>query len=237
MAETLDELADFGNELECIPTLQGDEILEKLSRLRGDVLEEVQGVLTLTIEIQEFYETLVEQIDEKILQDPAIIDKLLASGKHIKELVHQNINLGHLSQAINRLTTTHDQLEQFIEPLRDVSQTLGEPASKHLTIGESGFIEFKTIIELVSMLNPSHWKYRNPLFDNEELDELLPQLHSEINNLRRLRDVVNGVFTLERLPAEEEVRQLQKSLAAGGPFKWFKRDLSLIHISEPTRPY
>ena len=224
VAGTLSELVDLGDQLGRMSALKGDEILEKLPYLRGNVLEEAQGFLTLTVEIQEGYATLAEQVDEEVLQDPALIDDLLVSGKQIGKLIRQDVRFEHLPQAMNRLATIRDQLEQFIEPLRNVSQILGEPAAEHLNLSKSGLLEFKTLIELVSTLPPSQWKYRDPLFDNEELDELLPQLCGEIDGLKKLRDSVYGVFSLEELPAEKEIRKLQNSLTSGGLFGWLKKD-------------
>ena len=139
-------------------------------------------------------------------------------------MVSHNIEIGYLAEAINRLNTIQDQLGQLNELLQGVLEALGEPAAKYLTISESGLTEFKTVIELVSSLNPSYWKFRNELFDNVELDELLQQLRKDVDELRDLHESVQGVFALDGMPTESEIRRLQNRLLTGGLFKWFKSD-------------
>lgn len=222
VADTLKELTNFLRELECIPALQGDEILEKLSVLRGNVLEKTQRYIKLFLDIQELYASLAKQVSPEILQDLTVVDQLLTGIEQLKQLVSHSIELKHLAEAIKRLQVVQDQLTQLDGPLRDIAEALGESAVKHLTVSESGLIEFKTVIELISTLKPAYWKHRNKLFDDEELDELLPQLRDEIDVLQNLRGLVYDIFALDELPSESEIYQLKNTLDTGGPFKWFK---------------
>lgn len=222
VAETLTEAQAFLDELERIPALKGDEILERLPVLRGDVLEKTQRYLKLFEDIQDLYAFLAKTTGSDILQDLSVMDQLLSGSEQLKQLVRRDVELGGLAKAINRLTAIEKQLTQLDEPLQGMLAALGESAAKHLTVSESGLTEFKTVIELIASLNPSYWKYRDELFDNEELDELLPQLRSEFEKLLGLRDTVKGVFTLEAVPDESEIRKLAGTLASGGVFRWFK---------------
>ena len=223
VAGTLEELTNFLGELEYIPALQGDEVLEKLSVLRGTVLEKTQCYIKLFQEIQELYASLAkQQVGPEILQDLTVVDQLLKGSKQLKQLVSHSIELGRLAEAIDRLRAIHDQLAQLDEPLQGVARALGKSAAKHLTVNKSGLTEFKTVIELISTLDPSYWKHRSELFDNEELDELLPQLRNEIDELQSLHDLIYDVFALDGLPSESEIQQLKDTLDTGGLFKWFK---------------
>jgi len=224
VAETLTEAQAFLDELEGIPALKGDEILERLPVLRGDVLEKTQRYLKLFEDIQDQYASLAKTTGPEMLQDLSVVDQLLSGSERLKRLVGRDVELGSLAEAINRLTAIEDQLAQLEEPLKGVLAALGEPATRHLSVSESGLTEFKTVIELIASLNPSYWKHRDELFDNEELDELLPQLRSDHEELQELHDAVHGAFALENVPDESDIRQLAATLAVGGMFRWFKGD-------------
>ncbi len=222
VAETLTDAQAFLGELESIPRLKGDEILERLPVLRGGVLDKTQRYLKLFEGIQDLYASLSKTIGPEVLQDLSVVDRLLSGSEQLKQLVGQSVELGDLAEAINRLSAIEDQLGQLDEPLQGVLSALGEPAAKHLSVSESGLTEFKTVIELIASLNPSHWKHRDELFDNEELDELLPQLRSELEGLLKVHESVHGFFSLENLPDENVIHQLAVTLASGGFFRWFK---------------
>jgi very-short-patch-repair endonuclease len=222
VADNVIEAQAFLGELECIPEPQGNEILKRLPILRGDVLEKTQRYLKLFENIQGQYASLAKTTGSEFLQDLTGVDQMLSSSEELKRLVRPDVELGNLAEAVNRLTAIEESMTQLDEPLQGVLAALGEPAAKHLTISESGLTEFKMVIELIASLNFSFWKHRDELFDNEELDELLPQLRSELEELKGLHDTVKRVFTLEALPEEVEIRRLAGTLASSGVFRWFK---------------
>lgn len=217
------EVHAFLAELRSIPVLKGDEIIESLPVLCGETLEETQSYLSLFDDIQSQYAILAKAVGSDAIQDLSIFNELNPISDQLKRLVGSDVKLGKLAVAIKRLAAIQEKLDQFVEPLNGVSSALGEAAIKHLTVSESGLDEFKKVIELVASLNPSYWKYRNVLFDNEELDELLPKLREDIEELIRLQNIINEAFFLDKIPDEDEIRQLGSILAAGGAFRWFKR--------------
>ena len=216
------DIQAFLADLEALPLLKGDEVLERLSVLRGEVLKKTQLYLKLFEDIQALYASLARTIGPKVLQDLSVVDELLSANEQLKQLVGRDVELGDLAEAINRLTAVQEQLSQLDEPLRGVLSALGESAAKHFTVSESGLAEFRTVIKLIASLNPSHWKYRDELFDNEELDELLPRLRADLEELQKLHDNVRWVFALDGISEENEIRRLGATLAGGGAFRWFK---------------
>ena len=222
VAETLPEAYAFLEELQSIPALRGDEILEILPVLRDEVLENTGNYLKLFEDIQSQYEILSKTIDLDILNDLTIVDQLLLGIKHLQQLVGREVKVCNLAEAITRLTTIKSELVQLEEPLQGVLLALGNPATKHLKISMSGLTEFKMVIEHIASLNLSYWKFRDELFDNEELDELLPQLRAELLELQNLHESLRGVFSLENVPTNSEIYQLKNALASGGILRWFK---------------
>ncbi|RLA39818.1 MAG: AAA family ATPase, partial [Gammaproteobacteria bacterium] len=138
VAETLTEADAFLNELESIEPLNGDEILDRLPILRGNVLDKAQRGLKLFESIQTLYATLAKVTGPGILQDLSVVDQLLTGSEQLKLLVGNGIELGALAEAINRLTAIEDQLTELNEPLEGIVSSLGEPGSRFLTLSESG---------------------------------------------------------------------------------------------------
>jgi very-short-patch-repair endonuclease len=222
VAAYLAQAQQLAAELQAIPILHGDELLDRLPLLRGDVLDKAKRYRKLFEDIQEQYAALAKTVAPEILSDLSVVDQLLTGSAQLKQLVGHQVELGGLAEAINRLTTIQDQLGELDEPLKGVISALGAPAAGLLTVSESGVSEFKAVVDLVAGLDPVHWKHRDELFDNDELDALLPQLKAELAVLRGLHTAVEGVFALDELPDEKAIRQLGATVQAGGMFKWFK---------------
>ncbi|MBW2737395.1 MAG: DUF4011 domain-containing protein [Deltaproteobacteria bacterium] len=222
IADSLNRISLLLANLERLPPLNGDELLDKLPLLRGEVLDKTRQYLKLFEDIQLLYATIEKKVGTEILQDLSVIDGFLAGSEHLRQLVAQTVELGALADAINRLTAIQEQLAELDEPLKEIQTAVGERAAKHLLPTEAGLSGFKTFVDLVAELNPSYWKLRDELFDNEELDELLPKLRQELEQLHALHDELQGVFSLDGLPRVDELHQLRETLNAGGAFRWFK---------------
>ncbi len=217
-------LADLAAELELLPPLVGDEVMEALPLLRGEVLEKTQRYLRQFVDIQNLYRLLVRKVPPEIVHDLSRMDEILPAGRKLKGIVRQNIRLGQLAKAVNHLSALHDQLKRLEEPLRIVADALEDSGRRHLVISRSGLAEFRSVVEVVSSLDPSGWQYRNEALDNDELDELLPLLHRDIERLKKMEKPLQQLFSLQTLPSENELRELMGTLATGGVLRWFKRD-------------
>jgi len=209
-------------DLERLPILNGDELLDRLPVLRGEVLRNAQGYLKLFEVIQSFNASLAKKVGPEVLQDLSMVDDFLAGSEQLRQLVGPTVKLGKLAEAINRLTSIQDQLTELDEPLKEIQGAVGDEVSRYLLLTEAGLSEFQIFVDLVADLEPPHWKLRDELFDNEELDELLPKLREELEQLRVLHDELQDVFSLDGLPSQKELWQLKKILDAGGAFRWFK---------------
>jgi hypothetical protein len=64
----------------------------------------------------------------------------------------------------------------WVHLLRDLAATVGRGGRS----SAAGLRELKIFVELVSSLPPAHWKFRDDLFDNDELDEALPRIRHEL---------------------------------------------------------
>lgn len=222
VADSLNGISLLLTELECLPVLKGDELLDRLPVLQGEVLNKTQQYSKLFEYIQSLYATLAKKIGPEVLQNLSVVDVFLEGSEKLRQLVGQAVDLGTLAEAINRLMAIQDQLAELDEPLKEIQAAVGEGAARHLLPTEVGLTEFNTFVNLVADLNPSNWKLRDELFDNDELDELLPKMRDDLEQLQILHDELQGVFSLDSLSSQDELQQLKGTLDAGGVFRWFK---------------
>ena len=150
IADSLTETLLFLDEVESIPALKGNEILDRIPILRGKILEKTQRYLMLFENIQDQYQSLSKNVGAEILQDLTVVDRFVSGSKQLKKLVSHDVKLGDLAEAIHRLTAVEDQLEQLADLLQGVSSAFGNQAARHLTISKAGLSEFETVIDLIT---------------------------------------------------------------------------------------
>jgi hypothetical protein len=225
----LDNIADSVNgislllaELESIPALKGNELLDRLPVLRDKALDNTWRYLKLFELIQSLYATLGKKLGADVLRDLSAADGFLVGIKQLHKLVSQSIKLGTLAKAINRLKSIQHQLTELEAPLKEIHSVMGEETAQYLLPTVAGLTEFKTFVSLVADLNPFYWNLRDELFDNDELDDLLPKLRHELEQLLVLHDELQNVYSLDGLPHQDKLRQLKEILDSGGAFHWFK---------------
>ena len=224
VAATLEGLISLHAELQLIPRLQGDERLDRLPVLRGERLEKARHYQALFIDMQDLYADLVDEGGAEALLQLEHADALVAASERLRNLVAGNVSLGRLAEAVGRLDAIQDQLQRLSEPLQGVARALGEVGSECLAPTRAGLEAFRTLIRMVSSLHPSGWRQRDPLFDDDELDELLPALRAELEALQIQREALREWFLMDDPPGDEEIWQLREVLSNGGLSGWLRSE-------------
>ena len=222
VAERVSELEDFLGQVQKIPSLRGDEKLDVLPDLRGEALAQSHRYLELFNQIREDSVWLSEVTNVEDLSELLAVESLLSASERLERLVGRNVEMGELSVALNRLSAVWMQIEDIAGPLGELTSALGKKVDSFFLPSECGLEAFRTFFRLSDRLPHAYWKKRNALFDNEELDSLLPALRPAIESLREQRDALQDVFQLDCLPDEHRIRQLAETLDTGGIFRWFK---------------
>ena len=223
-AKSVNTIHSVLEDLENFPPLHGDELLDRISILRGEALSKVQQYLKLFEDIQGLYLRLGGKIDPEILEDLSKIDDFLHGSHELASLVGKEIELTALAEAANRLSAIRSQLDQLNEPLEHIQSAIGREAAKHISATTAGLEELQIFIERVSDLPARYWKLIDPCFDSDELDELLPALRTDLSALHVLHDEIADYFRLDALPPAEELKQTRNILENGGLFHWLKSD-------------
>ncbi len=223
VADSLSVASALIQDIESIPSLKGDELLDRLDALRGKSLDEVQRYLELFEDIQRDLSSLEKKLGSDVLQDLPKVDSYLVSSEKFSQFVRGTVDIVTLENAIIKLLEIKKQLAELDESLKQVQVAVGDDAAKHLSLTEAGLTEFRDFIDLVISLDLKYWELRNERFLNEELDDLLPELHKELDQLRALHDELDGLFDLAKLTNQSKLlRQIRETINAGGIFCWFK---------------
>lgn len=222
VAKDAEGVRSFLADLAVIPDLHGDEMLASLPALRGKRLEDVLDQRKLFDAIQATFHKLGGVVDAGVLRDLSVATQIDAASARVADCVGASVTLGQLAQAVKDLALIDEDLDALRKPLQGLRDTLGDAAKKHLTFSASGLAECKTAIELIASLKLGCWEQRGALFDNDELDKLLPRLRKEVDSLNEIEHKLDGTFSIEQITDEHELRQLRDTLAAGGRMCWLK---------------
>lgn len=220
----ISEIVSFARDLNSIPSLCGNELLEKLPILQGDTLKAAERYLEIFEDTQGLYKVLSTIVSPEHLQNLSGVVQLLEGSQKLKKLVGQQITLGDLADTIRRLSAVELQIQQVKEPILEVVNVLGETSEQYFVLSQLGLAEFKVLLLLVASLNPTLWDLRSSHFDNDQLDSLLPSLRSDVERIREMANKLEHIYALDKVPSEECIQQLYGTLIAGGPFRWFKSD-------------
>lgn len=222
--DSVSGLAGLLSELERLPAPCGDELLDRLPVLRGNFLANTKRYLELFEGIQASYTALGQVVDHKVLHDLAQVDEIARGGERLQQLVEPGTGVTTLVTSATKLHAITERLAELEEPLTEIHGTVGTAAAELLQPTEAGLLELATFVDLIDRLGASQWKQRDDIFDSDELDDLLPALRQELEQIRALREKIGQVFNTNHLPSAQQIEHLAHTLAAGGMFSWLSGD-------------
>lgn len=218
----LGDLALLLEDLQRLPILKGDELLDTLPVLKGDVIEKLNRYLKLFDDIQSFYKSLSATVGREILQDLSAVNAFLEGNKQLQNLVGGEVDLATLTEAIKSTGKLAEQLNEIVKPVDEIIAEIGAEAGKHLGLHESGLKELKLFVETVAALKPVYWNIRSDIFDNDELDQVLPQIRLQLEKLHFLKTKIEETYSINGLPEPDVLQGLLLKIELGGFFRWFK---------------
>lgn len=120
------------------------------------------------------------------------------------------------------------EIHQNIQILTDELATLrnNTPASLHccFTLSHQGLSELQVLLKYISALPIDLWRYRDPIYENPDIDYYLDQLTQQLPTLIQLHKKLNPLFNLQNLPSIEKLKDLHKTIELGGFTKWLSSD-------------
>ncbi|MCI0422548.1 MAG: hypothetical protein L0312_25565, partial [Acidobacteria bacterium] len=223
--EALGDLQQLAEDLQRLPHLYGDERLDALPWLRGENLEDYRAHLALFREIQGLYQRLVESVTPGLLENLSLLDQLKVGCEGLRKLgISAATALSTLFRLLQRINGLQGKLQAIDGPTVELARRLSPVFQCVIAMHEQGLRELRQLMELTVALEPSLGKIRHERFDDEELDEALPQIQARITVLREQHDSLSSTFQADRLPPVSELKDIQTRLADMSLLRWLKRD-------------
>ena len=224
LPDTMEGLRNLHAELQSLLPLAGDELLARLPELRGDRLRLARKIQALFRDMQATLAELSQEVGAEALSHLEQVEEWLAASGRLRDLVAGDMDLGRLAEITGRLDALQQQLQALSEPMGWLAERLGEAGATHLGPTARGLENFRTLLRLIAQLPASGWRQRDALFDEDELDELLPRLRAALEDLRSRQETLRDLYLIDNLPTEDEIHQWRTALSNGGLLGWLRAD-------------
>lgn len=223
----------------CLPPLLGREPLEHIEEALQKVVTLTEAVASIA-QLHSVYREYGARITADVWSDPQALSGVKAALVRAKTVGLSNSKtIGFLLERFASLSGLSTRSERLTTRLRNVTERLPAELLPWLTPSPQGLAEIQAFSNLAKGL-PSHlWRYRDPVFDNPDIDELLEQITCHLKPMVSLHAKVNGAFELSNLPEASQLISAQEVLATGGLFKWFSPTWratrkSILDLTRPT---
>jgi very-short-patch-repair endonuclease len=210
--------------LKSIPDPNGDELLDLLPALRGDHLSKAKDYLIFLETARGLLEKLKQYNFSGVnscYDDP---ESLILIKKKILRLVGEDVSFSELCNVRKKLKDAMEDLVSITQVFDGVAVAIKNISGVEITMSGSGLNEFKAVIEMVSELDPALWSKRDDIFDNEELDQILPRLKADLLSIHSLQKEIKDSFATDSLPPVSDLRKMAIKLADKSIFRWFKSE-------------
>tara|TARA_R110002110_G_scaffold158656_2_gene356156 strand:+ start:5964 stop:11330 length:5367 start_codon:yes stop_codon:yes gene_type:complete len=215
------ELRQLAVDIPKLPDLLGREPLARLEEALPHLVRH-QHALKLVTELHGVYEQYGTRVkpevwgdDEKLILLRDAVGKAravgLSDGRTMGFLLERFASLSGLS---TRVTTLTERLDGVLERLPPSLKPWFAPTM-------IGLAEMEVFADLAVSLPTRLWRYRNPVFDEPDLDDLLSHMTAHLKPMVALHARVNSAFDLKRLMPVSQLSASQEVLVQGGVFRWF----------------
>jgi len=218
---TVSEFTELLSQLNKVSELKGNEIIEALSSLKETNINKFRTYIALHSEIQELFESLAKTISPELLSDLSFVDSLKEGTDQLEKLFWGQNTIAP-GQAIEQLTKLETALLEISVPRNEIASNLPENIRNLISLNHNGIKELKDFVLNISSIKPNLLKHRDDIFDNDELDDILPRIDSEIKSLKNAQSKLKVDFKLDRVPRHAQyIIDIQNTLTSGGLFKLF----------------
>jgi very-short-patch-repair endonuclease len=200
----------------------GNELFEIIPNLQGEGILSLSEYIECFKSIQQLYILLVPHVvSNDVLKGLDQVEELTEAQKNFSLLgIDEQSSLNQLAKYIFQINNLVEKLARLDQTIQEIKKHFGEDFSQHISISEAGLSEFKNLVKLTCQLESPLWKKRNSLFDEDELDIIIPLLKEYLETLKPLEGNLKKYFLLDNIPFTDLLKVTQKTLDNGGFFKW-----------------
>jgi len=224
LASTRNETMQLIEDIEKLPFVDENIEFGHLPLLRDSKLKEASEALELYISIEKLIEVLKADLKT---EDLTTLDRTEQYRNGIVYLINQlkdSVYLYQIAESIQGLNALKERLFGLSNELKAIRDILKFDDRTYFDFSYDGLKHYATLISVIGILDNKLIEQRNRLFDNNAMDDVLPQLQEEIFHLRALKKELERDFDLSDLPDAEEILDLKETIEQGGLFKWFKSE-------------
>lgn len=222
--QTFDELRALSEDLALIPQLQGSEYLSALPRLSPDILDEVAEHIENYKIIQSLFDRLAKILVSTALDDFSSLESLQLTHGQLSALgLRKEIDLPSVIALLGRVDKLEPLLQSLGREIAEIDRYFTNNFKTLVSVSEKGLSEYKKLVSLVNELKPSLLRSRDPLFEDDELDEVLPKLTIQVEELRSAQNQLGEFFNLKDLPTYQQAKEWADVLSDTSWNRWFKK--------------
>jgi hypothetical protein len=238
---SLCEIESFIDSTSQLPNLLGGETF--------DSLEMIHLKHNAFVEWLEIYETLHKNIADLSINFHVNALYSNETPKNISKIVDFLKSVGFSgSETLTVIAEDQAKLNKLIQILADLESTfatirISAPPTilKLFDLSYVGLEELLTFVELMGQLPADLWKYRNELFDNADLDNIIPLLQARLDYITPYYSKLKEEVDFNKLPSSGILKDYRTTLENGGFFKWFSSDwraarTAVLGLASKTNP-
>lgn len=203
----------------------GNEQLSKLAKFSEQQLEVLSNFIAQYDQIHDLRDYLKDKVPTEILESSQSIEQLLDAEERLQYLDADSFQgLSGLADELRKLTEYSKRLTGISVYCEQIINQLGQGLSEHVNMSVEGLCELNNILSCFTEIQPHLLKLRSDLFDDYELDAILPELAGKIGSIRKKETDITAFFSLKKVGALDELQQLKEITKNKSLFRWLKRD-------------
>lgn len=241
MNTSLDEIKVFTKLLEKLPVLDGDELLSNIEYIHGHHQD--------FIDLIERYKTIHEKFD--LISQSLRTDSLTRSStlvvisdalKCFRELgLSSSYSIEEIKTDTEKLLVLEELLGGIRTNFDEIKKNTPDDIKICFETTFNGLNEFSKLIPLINQLPSELWRFRDEVFDNPDVDDLLKHLTIQLKNLTPIHQELLDKFSLHRLPKSYELIDNYSIYEKGGFFRilsssWRNAKGFILNLAATQKP-
>ncbi len=216
---TPESVSTLVQELQAIPRLTGVEILPVVDALTKEELLDANQYLEKFHQLQNLYTKLSNDFgDSQLVEDEQAAQQLFDDFFALSGVFKNELPLDDLISFPKKITDLVDNLQTPGEMVAEILRVF----NKEYTGTHEDLSLANQIIQAVSSLDRKCWDKRDERYDNDDLDDIIPELKNKLYALQEVSHDIEGLFNIDKLITSEQLEELRTTLDSGGLFRWFK---------------
>ena len=219
-AFSLPALEQLANALSAMPMPKGDEDWDLINRLDASSCEALQAWLEGMDELMTQQIALSKASHPSVIGSPAALETIKHACAQIRQ--HSDNNDLKLDDLLDLIREAEELVEDAPKAQRLIQTITNASAHQPPRTDKQGIEQLSLLLELLQQMPMALASWRHKRFEDTALDKLVPELSELLSDIKQHAQASASVFSLDRLADDTRLEDLQRVLADGSLFRWFK---------------